>query len=290
MGLVFVHGRDQQGKDPVALQTQWETALKRGFQHLGLTWPGAVRVAFPFYGDELDRLVSQLNAPLVADVTAKGASPDTKEAAFRGELLEELARDAGITDAEIQAYYSGQPVEKGPLNWEWVHAILRALDNTALGEPLIDRFTRDVYVYLTNKTVRRAIDGIVSKQIPSEPSVVVGHSLGTLVAYSVLTSRGSGASITSFITVGSPLGVKAIQRQLVPPPLGMPAGVRKWFNAFDRRDVVALRSLDSSSFPIVPSVTNKSNVNNHTENRHGIDGYLDDPDVARWIYQALTST
>ena len=38
---------------------------------------------------------------------------------------------------------------------------------------------------------------------------------------------------------------------------------------------------------MTPSITNKTNVNNHTDNRHGIVGYLDDPDVAKKIYQAL---
>jgi alpha-beta hydrolase superfamily lysophospholipase len=170
----------------------------------------------------------------------------------------------------------------------WVQAILRALDNTPLGEASIDRFTRDVYVYLTNKAVRKAIDSIVSEKIPGEPSVVVGHSLGSLVTYNVLSARGEKAAVHRYITVGSPLGVKAIQRLLVPPALAMPSGVRQWFNAFDNRDVVALRALDASGFPIDPPITNKGDVNNHTENRHGIDGYLDDPDVARWIYEAVT--
>ncbi|MFM2005967.1 MAG: hypothetical protein RLZZ09_1622, partial [Pseudomonadota bacterium] len=34
---------------------------------------------------------------------------------------------------------------------------------------------------------------------------------------------------------------------------------------------------------------NKSNVDNHTDNRHGIVGYLNDADVARKIHEALSS-
>ena len=82
--------------------------------------------------------------------------------------------------------------------------------------------------------------------------------------------------------------VKTIQRLVVPPALKMPEGVSGWFNAYDDRDVVALRALDSSTFPITPPIRNKADVNNHTTNRHGIVGYLDDAEVARWICEALT--
>ena len=43
----------------------------------------------------------------------------------------------------------------------------------------------------------------------------------------------------------------------------------------------------SSRLPLEPAVTNFNQVKNHTDNRHGIDGYLDDMTVARWILNAL---
>ena len=289
MDLIFVHGRDQQGKNLRELQVQWEAALNKGWESLGLKRPDHLNIAFPFYGDELARMVEELNASLVADVTTKGATPDTVEAEFRGELLEELARNAGLTDEDIQNYYSGQPLQKGPLNWEWVQAILKALDTTPIGEASIDFFTRDVYVYLTNKVVRKAVNAIVNDKFVGKECVVVGHSLGTVVTYNVLRALGSQARARRYVTVGSPLGVKAIQRLLVPPALAMPSGLPEWFNAYDERDVVALRPLDSKTFPITPPIRNWAEVKNHTENRHGIVGYLDDPVVARWIHEALTA-
>jgi hypothetical protein len=67
----------------------------------------------------------------------------------------------------------------------------------------------------------------------------------------------------------------------------MPACVRDWYNAFDPRDVVALYPLDAHNFPIRPPIENKSTVDNFTDNRHGIDGYLGDADVARKIFEAI---
>lgn len=286
MKLVFIHGRAQEGKDPVKLQEEWEDALNKGLQAAGLTWPAGLTVAFPFYGDKLDQLVKQLDTPTVDDVVTKGAAQDTTEASFRGQLLREMATAAGITDADIQKHYTGTPQEKGPLNWKWVHAILRALDKTPLGESAIDRFTRDVYVYLAYPAVRKAIDAIVADALTGGADVVVGHSLGSVVGFNVLRKAPATLGVRRYVTVGSPLAVKAIKADL-DTPLAMPGCVNSWYNAMDPRDVVALYPLDGNHFPIDPAIENKTTVDNFTENRHSIAGYLTDPDVARKIHEAL---
>ena len=286
MKLVFIHGLSQEGKDIVQLQQQWETALQKGLLSAGLAWPAGVQVIFPFYGDRLDELVQELNAPLVEDVLLRGAEQDSFEPSFRGELLYEMAMNAGISDAEIQAYYAGKPQEEGPQNWEWVQSILKALDETLPGEAAIDAFTRNVYIYLTNKIARKTIDDLVSSHLTAGPCVVVGHSLGSVVGYNVLSKTAPNFRVNRYVTVGSPLGLKSIKRQL-DTPLAMPPCTKAWYNAMDERDVVALHSLDSKNFPVQPPIENKTKVNNHTFNCHGIDGYLDDPDVAHSIYSAL---
>lgn len=287
MKLVFVHGRDQQGKPRADLQRLWEESLDVGLANAGMVRPRGMSVEFPYYGDELDRLVRELATPLVADVRTRGENPDTAEAEFRGRLLAELARGSGISDTDIAACHAGDVTEKGPLNWAWVQAILRALDRTPLGEATIDAFTRDVYVYLTNDAVASLIDRIVLQAINNEPCVVVAHSLGTIITYRLLRQAEVSAQVRRLITVGSPLGVTAIREHLRPPALAKPDGVAQWFNAFDRRDVVALRALDKATWDIAPPIENRSEVDNHTTNRHGISGYLDDPTVARWIAEGL---
>jgi hypothetical protein len=51
--------------------------------------------------------------------------------------------------------------------------------------------------------------------------------------------------------------------------------------------VVALYPLDADNFPVDPAVENHNGVLNSTDNRHGIDGYLDDQKVASRIATAL---
>jgi len=45
--------------------------------------------------------------------------------------------------------------------------------------------------------------------------------------------------------------------------------------------------LNATNFPVTPSIENFGGVNNATDNRHGIVGYLDDADVARHVLDAL---
>ena len=124
---------------------------------------------------------------------------------------------------------------------------------------------------------------------PGVPTVVVSHSLGTVVAYNLLKREGkqNGWVTPLFVTLGSPLAVKAIRKAVAPNR--HPEGVGTWFNALDERDVVALYPLNDAFFPTDPAVENKTDVDNPTENRHGIEGYLADPVVAAKIYEGVTN-
>lgn len=286
MKLVFIHGRGQEGKDPAELKDTWEAAFEQGLSNAGLTRPTNLDIVLPYYGDALDDLVRQLDTPLIVDVTERGAEQDDDEATFRGEFLDELAKGAGLSDADIHAFYEGDVRERGLMNMGWVHAILKALDHSkAPGDLVIDTFTRDVYLYLAKPAVRRRIDAIVAPHLTGDPCVVVGHSLGSVIGYNVL--RETSPNVARYVTVGSPLGVKAVKNRLQ-PPLGMPGTTLSWFNAMDDGDVVALYPLNAEHFPTTPPIVNKTDVQNNTDNQHGIVGYLPDPDVGRAIHEALT--
>ncbi|GMW00734.1 MAG: hypothetical protein AMXMBFR84_18710 [Candidatus Hydrogenedentota bacterium] len=289
MRLVLIHGRAQEGKSSDELKEEWLVALRRGLLDNQLQLPADTDVQVPFYGNRLDELIRQLDAPLVEDAVIRGDAKDSIAPEFRGELLEELAKNAQLSDEEIKAEFTGEIQERGPANWEWVHAILKALDKkTDFGDNVIETFTRDVYVYLTNAVVRREIDGIVAAALPEQgPCVVVGHSLGSVVGYNVLRRAANSIQVKKYVTVGSPLGLKSIRKR-VESPIKMPECVSEWFNAYDDGDIVALLPLDENHFNVDPPIVNKGDVNNHTDNQHSIAGYLDDPEVAKQIQTALT--
>jgi len=220
---------------------------------------------------------------------SRGGSDSQDFLAFQYQVAEEIRARTGVTDAQVDAEYGNDPQARGPLNWKWVQAILRAIDKNSPGmnQRTLETFTRDVFLYTTRSGVRDAIDQIVSQALTDKPTVVVGHSLGTVVAYSVMCRDTRSLRVPLYVSVGSPLAVRAIRDQF--RPLRRPAAVAEWYNAFDTRDVVALYPLDDQNFPVRPAIENNPNVRNKTENRHGISGYLDNAEVGKRIGGALVS-
>lgn len=286
--ILLVHGRGQEGKDPAALKTEWTDALKTGAAVGGVAMPPNTSIDFPFYGDLLDRYSSENGIPLTSEINARGGPQVDEFLVFQAEVAEAIRTQAGITDEQVATEFGDEPSPRGPLNWKWVQAILRAIDKHGggLNNKPLEVFTRDVFLYTTRPGIRDEVDGIVARALTEEPTVVIAHSLGTVVAYSVLRNDRRRLKVPLLITLGSPLGVRAIRNQLI--PIRMPAPVESWYNAFDSRDVVSLYPLDVRNFPIAPAIENYGDVRNGTPNRHGIVGYLGDGTVARKIIQHLT--
>lgn len=297
--LVFIHGREQEKLDPVVLKSQWLAALREGLAKSQLRLPIAEQdVRFPYYGDTLFDLVGGKSAEAAAEIIVRGTNADTEEQRFMRAILDEARRQAGITDDQLAAIASQEVLERGPLNWGWVQVILQGIDRYVPGasSTTLALFTYDVSQYLNNSAIREIIDeGVSTAFHPNVETVVVGHSLGSVVAYNLLRQQGHlrGWQVPLLVTVGSPLAVGEIRRSLRSfAPTRCPACVSRWFNALDERDVVALYPLDTTHFPLnpaTPAIENKSEVRNKTSNHHGIGGYLDDQKVARRIYDALVA-
>lgn len=297
--LVFVHGRSQQHKDAVALKQEWIDALTVGLSKSNVHLPvPKSQVRFPFYGDTLFDLSGGKPAEQAAQVIVRGDETDAAEKAFVLAVLEEIRTRSGITDEQLAEVAGQEVVDKGPGNWPWVRATLQALDRFVpqSSSPAIALFTHDVYVYLTNSGIRQIIEeGISAAITPGVETVVVAHSLGTVITYNLLRREGHtrGWNVPLLVTVGSPLAVTAIRAKLKQfSTMRTPECVGAWLNAMDSRDVVALYPLDVANFPIDPpdpAIENKTDVDNATDNRHGISGYLDNDVVAARIHRALTA-
>lgn len=292
--LVFVHGRAQQGLNPDDSKAEWLDAFRAGLAKNGLELPiPETAVRFPYYGDALFDLVQGRTGADVAEVVVRGDSQDAEQEAFLLEVFDEVRRAKGIDEADLAQVAAEEVITKGPLNWEWTQAVLTFIDRRVPGGSglTLALVTNDVYQYLVAQSIKGEIDEGVSAALSRDvESVVVGHSLGTVVAYNVLRERGEqeGWTVPLFVTLGSPLGVSRIRREIVPPR--WPACVRTWFNAMDDRDVVPLYPLTPDHFGTGPDhVIVNWEVDNHTESRHGIGGYLDDAETAKRIYDALTA-
>jgi hypothetical protein len=286
MRLLLVHGRSQGGLDPVKLKSTWRESLDNGLERNGLKLPADVAVDFPYYADLLDSFAAKFDLPLGPNIAAKGGAVDTDYARFRAEMAEELQVKAGISDAAVQAEMGPGATDKGIQNWKWVQALIRLLDNKSPGVTgwSIEEFMRDVYLYTQRPAVRDAINEVVVEMLKDDTAIIVGHSLGSIVVYDIL-SGSAKPKVPMLVTVGSPLAIRPVRKSL--GPLKNPSGAKGWYNAYDPADVVALYPLDAANFDVSPSITNYGNVHNWTENHHGIIGYLSDAEVAKTIHSAF---
>ncbi|GAA5233014.1 hypothetical protein FOZ76_02695 [Verticiella sediminum] len=292
--LVLIHGRAQQDKDPGELKRVWIEAWRRGLQKTGLELPlPESRIRLAYYGDTLRDMCDGMSEADAAKIVVRGA---TTAAGADGmlDMLEEYRQALQIDDAAVEqeqrALEPGRVIEKGPQNWGWVQAVIRLLDRrtTAGAGALLALLVNDVHQYLSNDSIRLRIeDGVADAFDAQDDNIVVSHSLGSLVAYRLMHGLATerGWRVPLLVTLGSPLGVRALRKRL--NPIRRPPGLNGWFNARDPRDVVALYPLDATHFPVTPGIVNKSDVDNATDNRHGITGYLDDPAVARVLHDAV---
>lgn len=291
--LILVHGRAQENKDAKTIKQEWITAWEKGLSASGLVNPlDDDQIRFPYYGDTLAQMVGGKSADEAVEVIVKGPAPVSAEQDLMREMIAEIAAHEGVTDSDIRAKLAEAVIAKGPANWGWVQGILSALDKIKpLSQALVSLVTADVSKYLTNTAIRTTIDnGVRSAVLAGKEAVVVSHSLGTVVAYNVLMSRTGafpGVSVPLFVTLGSPLAVNAVKSRMQPHTFPKPVG--KWYNAMDPDDVVALYPLTKKHFNTGGTIENHDKVRNSTGNQHGISGYLDDPQVARRIHEAVTA-
>jgi pimeloyl-ACP methyl ester carboxylesterase len=137
----------------------------------------------------------------------------------------------------------------------WASRALAALSRSrflaGVGDRLLIGNLKQVRRYFTDETLRSDIGEAVASSITHDTRVVVGHSLGSVVAYEVLCAAPDlnlDLPARSFVTLGSPLGLPNLvfdRLQPEPRPRGAeirghwPESVGTWTNIADAGDVVA---------------------------------------------------
>jgi hypothetical protein len=286
MRLVFVHGMRQEGQDPIALKGVWESALARTWQKLGLSLSNSYELEMPFYGDVLDGLTNQLYVE-ESDIIARGSAGPRTFSPLQESLLRGMSEKAGVLNQDVERELGQEVVARSPANWEWVQALARVLErkSPALGKFVL-AFVVQVDAYLTRPHIKQAVDEIVAPTLNQGPTVIVAHSLGTIVSYTLLRGMTPSAQVPLFMTLGSPLGIEMVKSYLRPPSLAVPPGVMFWMNGADERDYVALVSkLDATTF--AAGILNDTAIYNRNEDAHSIEDYLSDLKIAQRIYLAL---
>ncbi|MFZ5517261.1 MAG: lipase family alpha/beta hydrolase [Candidatus Zhuqueibacterota bacterium] len=135
--------------------------------------------------------------------------------------------------------------------------------------------------------------------------LLIGHSMGSILSYDVLTQTAPDVTIDTLVTIGSPLGIPAIvnktitelkQRKGRPGQLATPENVRRsWYNLSDLNDKVAFNyeladefQPNSRHIKVTDLVVYNNYEMNGVKNSHKDFGYLRTPECANIINEFLT--
>jgi hypothetical protein len=89
---------------------------------------------------------------------------------------------------------------------------------------------------------RRLLDALAQAQARAERTVIVSHSMGTMVAYDVLRNCAQCPPVDTLFTLGSPLGIREVEDELIAvdaDDVDFPAArLGRWINVYDPLDPV----------------------------------------------------
>ncbi len=285
MRIVFVHGINNQGRTADQIREAWLGALCAGLAPAEQALVRHAEIVVPYYGDTLLDAIKRSVPAGEEPVPLSAAEVPGDEAAFYLEVLKEAAATAGLRDIEIQAHVEREePGELGLPHKRWLNWLARWFESASpwKGKLIMEHFLPQAFAYLCRPHVTRQIDAIVEPAFVQQPCLIVAHSLGTVITYRLLRKR--LGDIPLFLTLGSPLALKAVKNRLG-PPFERPGCVASWLNGLDPRDAVTLgRALTAETF--APAIENIADINNG-DDPHSIEHYLADRRVDAAIVRHL---
>ncbi|MBC8184553.1 hypothetical protein H8E88_25945 [candidate division KSB1 bacterium] len=192
-----------------------------------------------------------------------------------------------------------------------------SINFTNVTDLIVRHFFTDLDIYYSNKRIqqdnssffvrviiRDKLAGVLKKYLKKE-ILLIGHSMGSIIAYDVLTQTAPDVQVDTLVTPGSPLGLAIIVNRIKMEQnkkisklsqLCTPENVtRHWFNLSDLRDKVTLNYNLSDDYdknkkkikPVDKIVYNNYKYNDE-ENPHKSYGYLRTPEMAEIINTFLT--
>ena len=285
MRIVLVHGINNQESTSEGIIDDWLTSLASRMDRADFAKIKDADVVAPFYGKLLyDWTEGHRTGP--TPVAQAVSDPGSDEAQFYKAALQEMAPGAGISEAEIQALEAvDEPVEQGLPHDRRLLALLRAFETISPWRgSVVLRVLPQAFVYLKRPDAADEVDAVVRPELEREPAIVVGHSLGTIVTFKLLR-KNTGPEVPLYLTLGSPLAVRAV-KDAIGPRFARPPQVRRWVNALDKDDAVTIgRSLTQRTFGA--DIENIEKVENGQDDPHSVSMYLRDPEVVRILAQAL---
>jgi hypothetical protein len=183
-----------------------------------------------------------------------------------------------------------------------------------IASPALKQTLAEVHRYLEDQdgiagVIRKMVrDAMLAAWRDNRRVLLVGHSLGSVIAYDCLwelsRSRGHAEKIDVFLTLGSPIATRFIRKALLGAHLEgavrYPDNIQRWLNVSARGELVALHPKiapffsEMSDLGLLHSLEDCTGIYNHFHGPNGLDvhksyGYLNHQDVAGPIAQWIAA-
>jgi hypothetical protein len=254
--IVLVHGIDQQQKTADRLEEEWLPDLAGGVRIAGFPdvadriWrdrgkPGGIEARMAFYGHLFLKPGQQGDDPgeftpeesAIAEVLAMEWLRHAAERATKEKTRQTGGRELAYLTHEMGAeqgagrHFRSAAKSLAKISWFWPYGF-------GFAERFVVRALAQVTRYLTQEDIRAAALKSVADLIGPESKIIIGHSLGSVVAFEA--AHLLKHPLPLLITLGSPLGLQNIVYQrLRPQPPAFPPKVKRWVNIADQDDLVA---------------------------------------------------
>jgi hypothetical protein len=273
--IVGIHGIAQQYHGPYQLADVWLAGIRDGLFAAGYDEtaralsPEDVRVAF--FGDLFrpPGAMAAADPPYTASDIRSGPERDLLTALYAAAV----ANDPALGEP-------GGAMGPGMMSVEFILGRLaRSKTFARVAQRAFIKDLKQVTAFLADPAVKEAVLGRVRSQAGPDTRVVIGHSLGSVVAYEYLCLDQPGP-VELLVTVGSPLGIpNVVFDRLTPAPRAgagaWPGRVAGWVNVAAQADVVALRKDLAPLFPSFwPGVRVIDRLVDNGDEPHAIGRYL----------------
>ncbi len=299
--IIAVHGMRNK-PDKRVLSRWWKESIRLGLESIGRPRPffrfAMVYWANWLYPKPLNPNATDPNDPLYVEFPFIKTEPRTgkKSSRFRHKMLRRFNQLS-----------------------EWMFSKKEMSVNLSnITDLILQRFFNDLHIYYNGTLVDRRGQERPAKEIIREELagvlhrhrrkriMLIGHSMGSIIAYDVLNLSAAHVPIDTLVTMGSPLGLPAIAGRFLSElkaenpqveHLTTPENVRRyWFNLSDLDDQVALNfdlgddyAANSRGLYAVDYIVENTYKYAETSNPHKVYGYLQTPEFAMLVDEFLRS-
>jgi PGAP1-like protein len=281
VAVVGVHGIAQQYKGPHHLVATWLPSLQDGVHFAGGKL-AAANFAMAFYGNLFRK-------PGTMSTTATGFPPlsATDLDDDDTELLDLWWREAARVDPAVPGPDDTTMVRTPKAAQRALNALSQSSFFAGAAERIMVGVVKQVRLYFSDAQVRAAAVGSVEDAVTADTRVLIGHSLGSVVAYEALAAHPEW-KVHTLVTLGSPLGISnLVFDKLKPSPTdgrgAFPECASAWVNVASPGDVVALVKTLADRFDGAVS----DHLVDNGAKAHDASPYLTTIEVGQAVVQAI---